>query len=115
VRIPVYAWPFIDAQLSRRYKLYASGSEEVFITNLVSNSPRQTTTQAFAQLYSEILESGGPAFREVFLHLKDRPGDPIMFNCTAGKDRTGILAALILKVSFASYHLPPDVNSIDAA
>jgi hypothetical protein len=67
---------------------------------LFEKATNQVAPQAFGQLYSEILESGGPAFREVFLHLRDRPNDPVMFNCTAGKDRTGILAALILKVGF---------------
>jgi protein-tyrosine phosphatase len=37
------------------------------------------------------------AYRSLFLHLAD--GDvPIVVNCTAGKDRTGVAAALVLSV-----------------
>lgn len=74
--------------------------------------------QAFMQLYSQILEHGGPAFATILRHIKDNPAEPCIFHCTgysyhktvvlvggsdmsiaAGKDRTGVMAALILKVS----------------
>ncbi|PAV24021.1 tyrosine serine phosphatase [Pyrrhoderma noxium] len=50
---------------------------------------------AFAALYSGILENGGPAFETVLRHLKDRPGEPCLIHCTAGKDRTGVFAAIL--------------------
>lgn len=68
------------------------------------------------QLYSQILDHAGPAFGIVLRHIRDRPNDPCLFHCTgmsasvlccslyhdplplAGKDRTGVLAALLLKV-----------------
>jgi protein tyrosine/serine phosphatase len=53
----------------------------------------------FSKSYLEILAIYQTAFREVFSHLIENPGSPILFNCTAGKDRTGTLAALIQAVA----------------
>ncbi|KAJ5495890.1 hypothetical protein N7539_001006 [Penicillium diatomitis] len=79
--------------------------------------------RGFVQMYSGILEASAPAFGHVFLHIRDQPHDPFVFHCsapsgpvgsafdqrsetfltdcvsfTAGKDRTGVLAALILSL-----------------
>ncbi|KZT26412.1 hypothetical protein NEOLEDRAFT_1132467 [Neolentinus lepideus HHB14362 ss-1] len=53
---------------------------------------------AFVALYTGIFESGGPAFEKVLLHLRDHPDEPCLIHCTAGKDRTGVFAALLLKL-----------------
>nr|WP_321440665.1 tyrosine-protein phosphatase [uncultured Hyphomonas sp.] len=50
-----------------------------------------------AQLYSGILEQQTPAYRVLFRDLAD-DNAPLAFNCSAGKDRTGVGAALILSV-----------------
>ncbi len=55
-------------------------------------------------LYSQILDNAGPAFGVVLRHIRDKPDSPCMFHCTAGKDRTGVLAALLLKVCFLHSH-----------
>ena len=34
------------------------------------------------QLYSEILDSGGPAFGTILRHVRDRPQDSFVFHCT---------------------------------
>ncbi|KAI0774504.1 protein-tyrosine phosphatase-like protein [Fomes fomentarius] len=68
--------------MAKRFELYASGK-----------------TEAFMQLYSQILDHAGPAFGIVLRHVRDRPNDPCLFHCTAGKDRTGVLAALLLKLA----------------
>ena len=45
--------------------------------------------------YDDILERHKERFREVFRRLAE--GDlPLVFNCSAGKDRTGVAAALLL-------------------
>jgi len=33
------------------------------------------------------------------LHVRDRPNDPLALHCTAGKDRTGVLVALVMKIA----------------
>ncbi|KAJ5168627.1 uncharacterized protein N7482_004221 [Penicillium canariense] len=49
----------------------------------------------FVKMYTGILEASASAFAQVFSHIKDQPNDPFIFHCSAGKDRTGVLAALI--------------------
>ncbi|EIW76320.1 hypothetical protein CONPUDRAFT_43480, partial [Coniophora puteana RWD-64-598 SS2] len=56
------------------------------------------TTDAFMKLYSQILNKGGASFNRIFRHILSNPDSPFIFHCTAGKDRTGIVAALILKL-----------------
>ncbi|KAL1946463.1 hypothetical protein VTO73DRAFT_14567 [Trametes versicolor] len=68
--------------MAKRFELYASGK-----------------TEAFMVLYSQILDSAGPAFGVVLRHIRDKPDSPCIFHCTAGKDRTGVLAALLLKLA----------------
>ncbi|KAJ5221356.1 uncharacterized protein N7469_010243 [Penicillium citrinum] len=50
----------------------------------------------FVKMYTGILNAAQPAFTQVFSHIRDQPDDPFVFHCSAGKDRTGVLAALIL-------------------
>lgn len=50
--------------------------------------------EGIPQIYRR-LPFGNPAYRALFAHLL--AGDaPLLFHCTAGKDRTGVAAALIL-------------------
>lgn len=46
--------------------------------------------------YVAMLESGGNAVRGVFEGLAEAASIPAVFHCAAGKDRTGIVAALVL-------------------
>lgn len=39
-----------------------------------------------------------PAFRQFFRELTFAGGSPVLFHCTAGKDRTGFAAALLLRL-----------------
>jgi len=49
--------------------------------------------------YLRGLERGGPAIISVLTALvESEPGTSLVFNCTAGKDRTGIVAAILLRV-----------------
>jgi len=68
--------------MAKRYQLYASGK-----------------TEAFMELYSQILEHGGRSFGAILRHLRDRPDEGCIFHCTAGKDRTGVIAAILLKLA----------------
>ncbi|KAI0080790.1 hypothetical protein K474DRAFT_1636729 [Panus rudis PR-1116 ss-1] len=82
VRTPVFqVEDYSPEMMAKRYELYASGK-----------------TEAFMELYSQILEHGGRAFGAILRHVRDRPNDPFIFHCTAGKDRTGVIAAILLKL-----------------
>ncbi|KFZ10670.1 hypothetical protein V502_07988 [Pseudogymnoascus sp. VKM F-4520 (FW-2644)] len=54
---------------------------------------------AFVDMYDDVLKVLQPTFKAVFSHIRDQPKKPFMFHCTAGKDRTGVLAALILQLA----------------
>lgn len=55
----------------------------------------QMVSEAMAEGYSHIAREQTPAYREMFDRLA--AGEiPLAFNCSAGKDRTGIAAALLL-------------------
>jgi protein tyrosine/serine phosphatase len=54
------------------------------------------------ELYSQILDHAGPSYGSILRHIRDRPEDGCLFHCTAGKDRTGLIAAIILKVCLSS-------------
>jgi SAM-dependent methyltransferase len=51
-----------------------------------------------ADLYAQMLLEGAATFGALLTHLTDDDGLPALFHCTAGKDRTGIAAALLLSV-----------------
>lgn len=53
-------------------------------------------TEGFRRAYADILENGARAYRTILVHLRDKPQEPCLVHCTAGKDRTGIIMALIL-------------------
>jgi protein-tyrosine phosphatase len=58
---------------------------------------RQSTHQTMVRFYREIPYTFKRSFRDLLLHLA--AGDlPLIFNCSAGKDRAGVAAALILSV-----------------
>ena len=48
--------------------------------------------------YLEMLDEGAPVIREVLEHLASNPPSATVFHCTGGKDRTGVLAAVLLRV-----------------
>ncbi|KAK0212304.1 protein-tyrosine phosphatase-like protein [Desarmillaria ectypa] len=52
--------------------------------------------QTFLEVYEEILTIAGPAFNAILRHLIDKPGEPILVHCTAGKDRTVLVCAVLL-------------------
>jgi protein tyrosine/serine phosphatase len=56
------------------------------------------TLQGFKKAYYDILTNGGPAYKAIFTHIRDSPTEPFIIHCTAGKDRTGVVGALILSL-----------------
>jgi len=82
-RIPVFKdKDYSPENLTLRSKLYKSEDVQDLLT-----------------VYNDILIGGIPAFGAIFKHIRDYPNVPFLFHCTAGKDRTGVLAALFLKIA----------------
>jgi protein-tyrosine phosphatase len=47
-------------------------------------------------IYKQIAVDFAPMYAELFAHIRDAAGRPILIHCMGGKDRTGVGAALIL-------------------
>lgn len=62
-----------------------------------------TCWSTYINVYDDILENGVDAFRKIFDHIKNE-GTPFVFHCTAGKDRTGVIAMLILALLGVDKH-----------
>jgi protein-tyrosine phosphatase len=63
--------------------LYKKGTEEILAD--ISN-----------QLYLDILDAAAPVFRQLIELLLSGENTPLLIHCQAGKDRTGIMTALLL-------------------
>jgi protein-tyrosine phosphatase len=63
--------------------LYKKGTEKILAD--ISN-----------QLYLDILDAAAPVFRQIMELLISGDKTPVLIHCQAGKDRTGIIVALIL-------------------
>ena len=81
VSVPVFSeQDYSPEKIALRFRQYAANGPEGF-------------EKAYA-----ILKSGGPSYRQILLHIRDRPTEPFVVNCSAGKDRTGVLMALLLSL-----------------
>jgi protein-tyrosine phosphatase len=47
--------------------------------------------------YLEMLQEGAPVIREILEHLAAEDAPATIFHCTGGKDRTGVVAAVLLR------------------
>ena len=57
---------------------------------------RAYTIEEMAGTYERLLEQFATTFGEVVAHAADPANHPMVFHCTAGKDRTGLMAMLLL-------------------
>jgi hypothetical protein len=53
--------------------------------------------------YMHYLEVGGPKFAQAFERFADEGAYPLLVHCTAGKDRTGVVLALVMDVLGVSH------------
>lgn len=74
-------------------------------------SPRPSAANAGAgddvllDLYIQALSTQGAAIRMVLEAIANARGGAVLFHCTAGKDRTGIIAGLLLAIAQVSREL----------
>ncbi len=57
----------------------------------------EETVEVMCETYRGFVHDHGPTFGRFLRHLIEQP-TPLVFHCTAGKDRTGFAAALLLSV-----------------
>ena len=65
---------------------------------LVEGNLRSIPADFLVRIYEGMVESSAPVFGLLLTKLADAENTPALFHCTAGKDRTGIAAALLLSV-----------------
>jgi protein-tyrosine phosphatase len=58
--------------------------------------PDISQTRTAAEIYFTMLETGAPSYAEALRELAEPGALPAVFFCMAGKDRTGVFAALLL-------------------
>jgi protein tyrosine/serine phosphatase len=76
--VPVFATKdYGPEEVAIRYKHYTSG------------------TEGFVKAYQDIMNAGTEAYGRVFRYLAMEKPSPCLVHCTAGKDRTGVLVALL--------------------
>ena len=61
--------------------------------------PQSPEAHPLLNFYIDAIETRGSAIREILSEMADAAAGAVLFNCTAGKDRTGILAALLLSLA----------------
>ena len=69
------------------------------LTDLLAQShtvSREETVRLMQDTYRGFVRNNTPRYAEFFQHLLSEPQTPLVFHCTAGKDRTGFAAALLL-------------------
>jgi protein-tyrosine phosphatase len=83
-----------------RHKRLPIGGDEVegrsVLETILAGDVRVYTVEEMAAVYERLLEDFAPSFGEVITHAADPANHPLVFHCTAGKDRTGLMAMLLL-------------------
>ncbi|MET0147270.1 MAG: tyrosine-protein phosphatase [Ilumatobacteraceae bacterium] len=57
------------------------------------------TAEIMSDGYVELLALGGQSFSTAFRRILEPGGSPVLVHCAAGKDRTGVMIALLLDVA----------------
>lgn len=53
---------------------------------------------SMAEMYRDLLDGSGETFAQVFEKMAEYAGQCVLFHCTAGKDRTGLVSMLLLSL-----------------
>lgn len=87
-----------DPGLERqRYPIGGDAAESrSMIERIVAGEVTEYGGDLMAELYGELLEGGAEQLGSVIAHASDPDRHPLLYHCTAGKDRTGVLSALLL-------------------
>ena len=93
-RQPSRLWPSVASAV--RLPIGNELTEQAdFLEQLVSGQVTEVTVDEVAEMYVEIVERHATTFVELLSGIADLENVPAVFHCTAGKDRTGVAAALL--------------------
>lgn len=76
-------------------ELVEEAPKQVLEAARVEDFVKNEGKEGYVKMYGNVLETHVNAYKSVFERLRDGDGG-VLFHCTAGKDRTGVLSALIL-------------------
>ncbi|KAH8671372.1 protein-tyrosine phosphatase-like protein [Xylariales sp. PMI_506] len=65
--------------------------------------------EGYEDMYLEVIDIYQPSWKLVLEHIRDRPQEPVLVHCTAGRDRTGVISGLLLALAGAS----PEAITLD--
>lgn len=88
-------------ELDTKPNVFAA-SERIAYHNISLINPTTTATmniRCLGDMYVSMLNECGPLLREVFERMVEAEGAGVLFHCTAGKDRTGVIAGLLLDLA----------------
>jgi protein-tyrosine phosphatase len=88
-----------DHPLLRRQRLPIGGDEvegRTVLETILAGDVRIFTVDEMAAVYERLLEDFASSFGQVIDDAADPANHPMVFHCTAGKDRTGLMAMLLL-------------------
>ncbi|KAK3360071.1 protein-tyrosine phosphatase-like protein [Lasiosphaeria hispida] len=77
----------------------ASGEKEAVVG--VGDFVEGEGEKGYVVMYLDVLKVYREHITRVLEHVRDRPGEGFLFHCTAGRDRTGVVAGLLLALAGA--------------
>jgi hypothetical protein len=86
-------------------RIHAPTMDLDMIPLLANGRPWGTLELGYVALYLHLLDEGTPCFRTVIKRLLQSKGEPCLFHCTSGKDRTGVMSMLLQLVAEVPEHL----------
>jgi protein-tyrosine phosphatase len=101
----------------QKMKNVFADSEYMAYHNVSLINPAATikpSIQSLGDMYVNILDECQPLIRRVFELLADDEKDAVLFHCTAGKDRTGIISGLLLELVGVPYEVIMDDYAMTA-
>ena len=100
-----------ESELARSPSPFAAHSEVTYVHHALIDDRNMNNigdAQDMLERYLFIVDTRPAAFGDVFNSLAQAEG-PVLFHCFAGKDRTGIVAAMLLSLA----GVPPDHIAAD--
>ena len=70
----------------------------LMIADDVQDITQSDTEMNLGDFYCELLDQGKDMIKDIFNVFKDSTNNGILFHCAAGKDRTGVISALMLNL-----------------
>lgn len=84
--------------------VFAGGADgvdyvRISLLNPAGAGAASETIRSLGELYIAMLDRAGEPIRLAFERIADAEGHAVLFHCAAGKDRTGVVAALLLALA----------------